>query len=97
MRHVDEDVPAADMVVSIDTGDEVALHPKNKKPIGIRHALLAMEQTYEKDVVGRGVGSKNSAELQHAAVSRLVATQIRSTQPLEFTRVIPDAASFRQL
>jgi sialate O-acetylesterase len=32
----------------------VALHPKNKKPIGIRHALLALDQTYGKDIVGSG-------------------------------------------
>jgi sialate O-acetylesterase len=54
MRTVAETVPGADMVVSIDTGDAVALHPKNKKPIGIRHALLAVQRTYGNDVVGNG-------------------------------------------
>ena len=54
MRLVSRDVPNVGMVVSIDTGDEVELHPKNKKPIGIRHALLALEQTYQQDVVGQG-------------------------------------------
>ena len=42
------------MAVSIDTGDSIALHPKNKKPIGIRHALLALKQTYGKDIVEYG-------------------------------------------
>ena len=32
----------------------VALHPKNKKPIGIRHAYLALKQTYGKDIVAAG-------------------------------------------
>ncbi|MHC4925557.1 MAG: serine hydrolase, partial [Planctomycetota bacterium] len=54
MRLVGHDVFNSGMVVSIDTGDAVELHPKNKKPIGIRHALLALERTYGKDVVGGG-------------------------------------------
>ncbi len=54
MRLVSGDVPDAGMVVSIDTGDAYALHPKNKKPIGIRHALLALASTYGKDIVGSG-------------------------------------------
>ncbi len=54
MRQVERDVAAVGMVVSIDTGDAIALHPKNKKPIGIRHALLALHHTYRKDIVGRG-------------------------------------------
>ena len=54
MRLVDRDVPNTGMAVSIDTGDAVALHPKIKKPIGIRHALLALRQTYGKHIVGKG-------------------------------------------
>lgn len=54
MRLVEQDLAATGMVVSIDTGDAVELHPKNKKPIGIRHALLALQQTYARNVVGRG-------------------------------------------
>jgi len=42
------------MAVSIDTGDAVALHPKNKKPIGLRHAYIALEQAYGRDIVGSG-------------------------------------------
>ena len=30
------------------------LHPKNKKPIGIRHAYHALTNTYGKDIVGDG-------------------------------------------
>lgn len=54
MRLVTSDVPNTGMVVSIDTGDAIALHPKNKKPIGIRHALLALKRVYGKDVVESG-------------------------------------------
>lgn len=54
MRLVTQDVPNTAMAVSIDTGDVVALHPKNKKPIGIRHAYLALKRTYGKDFVDSG-------------------------------------------
>ncbi len=54
MRLVTEDVPNTGMVVSIDTGDAIALHPKNKRPIGLRHAYLALAQTYGKAIVGSG-------------------------------------------
>jgi len=42
------------MAVSIDTGDTIALHPKNKKPIGLRHSYLALKQVYGKDIVDHG-------------------------------------------
>ena len=54
MRLVTLDVQNTAMAVSIDTGDVVALHPKNKKPIGIRHAYLALKQTYGKDFIDNG-------------------------------------------
>lgn len=54
MRLAASEVPNAGMAVSIDTGDAVELHPKNKKPIGIRHALYALENTYGENIVGSG-------------------------------------------
>jgi len=54
MRLVAQECPNTGMAVAIDTGDAVALHPKNKKPIGIRHAYLALKQTYGKDIVEYG-------------------------------------------
>ncbi len=51
MLEVAKKVPNTGMAVSIDTGDAVALHPKNKKPIGLRHAYVALSQTYGKDFV----------------------------------------------
>ncbi len=54
MRLVDNEVPNTGMAVAIDTGDPVALHPKNKKPVGLRHAYLALKQTYGKDFVAYG-------------------------------------------
>ncbi|MEM8953497.1 MAG: sialate O-acetylesterase [Verrucomicrobiota bacterium] len=54
MLRVTEDVPNTGMAVSIDTGDAIQLHPKNKAPIGIRHAYLALKQVYGEDVVDYG-------------------------------------------
>jgi len=54
MRLVSKEVPNTGMAVGIDCGDPVALHPKNKKSMGIRHAYLALEQTYGKKIVGSG-------------------------------------------
>ena len=54
MRLVTSDVVNTGMVVAIDTGDQIALHPQNKKPIGVRHACLALKETYGRDIVGSG-------------------------------------------
>lgn len=54
MLVVDQTVTNTGMVVTIDTGDATALHPKNKKPIGLRHAYLALQNTYQRDLTGTG-------------------------------------------
>jgi sialate O-acetylesterase len=48
-------VPNTGQAVTIDVGDPKNLHPKNKKPVGQRLALLALARTYgRKDVVDSG-------------------------------------------
>lgn len=54
MRLVTYECENTGMAVSIDTGDAIQLHPKNKRPVGIRHAYLALKQTYGKDFVDYG-------------------------------------------
>ena len=54
MRLVANEVPNTAQAVSIDTGDAIALHPKNKKPIGLRHAYLALQKTYGKKIPADG-------------------------------------------
>ncbi len=39
-------VPHTGMVVSIDVGDSLDLHPRNKKPVGHRLASIALRETY---------------------------------------------------
>lgn len=45
-------VPGAMMTVNIDLGEEKDIHPRDKKPVGERLALLALERAYGKPVVG---------------------------------------------
>jgi sialate O-acetylesterase len=59
MRLVSRDVKNAYMAVSIDTGHAIDLHPKNKKPIGIRHAYLALKNTYNRKITGTGPDYSN--------------------------------------
>lgn len=54
MRLVARSVPNTGVAVSIDTGDDILLHPKDKKPIGLRLAYLALKRTYGKDFVEYG-------------------------------------------
>ena len=49
------------VAVSVDTGDSVMLHPKDKKPIGLRLAYLALKKTYYKDFVEYGPVYKSHA------------------------------------
>ncbi len=54
MRKVSLGLYNTGMAVTIDTGDAVELHPKNKKPIGLRHAYLALGKTYGLPIVHEG-------------------------------------------
>ena len=59
MRLAGKEMRNVGLVVSIDTGDPILLHPKNKRPIGIRHALYALENIYDINVVGSGPRLRN--------------------------------------
>ena len=41
------DIPNTYMVIAIDEGHRTNVHPKNKRPVGNRLALLALAQTYK--------------------------------------------------
>jgi sialate O-acetylesterase len=47
-------VPKSGLAVAIDVGDANDIHPKNKKPVGERLALVALAKEYGKDVVSSG-------------------------------------------
>jgi sialate O-acetylesterase len=51
---ITKDVPNTGMAVTIDVGDPKDIHPKNKKPVGYRLALVALKNVYKKDLVSSG-------------------------------------------
>ena len=54
MRKAASEIFNTGVVVTIDTGDAIELLPKNKKPIGVRHAYLALGKTYGLPIVHEG-------------------------------------------
>lgn len=89
MRHVVEEKFNTGMVVSIDTGDEFELHPKNKKPIGLRHGYLALARVYGKDVLAAGPmyqhsridGSKIKLEFDSIGSGLMSASELLTGSP----------------
>ncbi|WP_020532725.1 sialate O-acetylesterase [Flexithrix dorotheae] len=53
------DMPNTGMAVTIDIGDKTDIHPRNKKTVGKRLALLAWEKAYGNDIVSSGPVFKN--------------------------------------
>ncbi|WP_051318254.1 sialate O-acetylesterase [Cohnella thermotolerans] len=51
---VSERVPNTGMAVSLDCGEEHDIHPKDKKTVGERLALVALERVYGRDVQSSG-------------------------------------------
>lgn len=49
-RRLSISLPNAGMAVTIDLGDSLDVHPKNKKEVGKRLALMALAQTYKKQL-----------------------------------------------
>lgn len=51
---VTEQVPHTAMAVILDCGDELDIHPRNKKPVGDRLAAIALREVYGRDVACYG-------------------------------------------
>jgi len=47
-------LPQTGMAVTMDIGDSVTIHPADKKSVGERLALLALNKTYGKDIASEG-------------------------------------------
>jgi sialate O-acetylesterase len=47
-------VPSCGLAVTIDTGDATDIHPRDKRPVGERLALVALAQHYGKNVAASG-------------------------------------------
>lgn len=67
---VSEQVPHTGMAVIIDCGEYADIHPKDKKPVGERLALVALDQVYNVDVESSGpVFNKLTIEQGRAIVT----------------------------
>ena len=53
-RKLSAEIPNAGMAVSSDLGDSLNVHPAHKQPVGERLALLALKNTYHKNVIANG-------------------------------------------
>jgi sialate O-acetylesterase len=53
-RKVSLKIPNIFMAVSSDFGDSLNVHPTRKQPIGERLALLALRNSYHKNIVASG-------------------------------------------
>lgn len=80
-------VPGAMMTVNIDLGEEKDIHPRDKKPVGHRLALLALERVYGKPVVG-----SSPAPLRFAAAGEAVT--VTFDRPV---RLLNDGKGFEML
>lgn len=47
-------IPHVGMAVITDVGDEKDIHPRKKEPVGARLALLALQDSYGKEIVANG-------------------------------------------
>ena len=60
------DTPHTALAVTVDTGDADNIHPTEKLPVGERLALLALKQTYGRDVVCEGPAFARFEKTDHA-------------------------------
>lgn len=54
MTMATQTVPHTGLAIAVDTGDAGNIHPRDKQPLGERLALVALGETYGKDVVWHG-------------------------------------------
>jgi sialate O-acetylesterase len=55
-------IPNTFMAVSSDFGDSLNVHPTHKQPVGVRLALLALKNSYYKNVIANGPEVKNVSQ-----------------------------------
>ncbi len=53
-REVSLEIPNTFMAVSSDFGDSLNVHPTHKRPVGERLALLALKNSYHKNIIATG-------------------------------------------
>nr|WP_158605170.1 hypothetical protein [Hanamia caeni] len=53
-RKVSLKIPNTFMAISSDYGDSLNVHPTHKQPVGERLALLALKNSYHKNIIANG-------------------------------------------
>lgn len=61
-------VPNSGMAVSSDLGDSLNVHPTHKKEIGERLALLALKNTYHKNISASGPVAVKAVQMQNTII-----------------------------
>src|SRR6185312_15478922 len=61
-RKVSLKIPNTFMAVSSDYGDSLNVHPTHKQPVGERLALLALKNSYHKNIIATGPEVKNVSQ-----------------------------------
>lgn len=67
-RKLQAAIPNSGMAVSSDLGDSLNVHPIHKKEIGERLALLALKNTYHKNITARGPVATKAAKVKNIIV-----------------------------
>lgn len=61
-RRISLEIPNTFMAVSSDLGDSLNVHPTHKQPVGERLALLALKNTYHKNITANGPEIKSALQ-----------------------------------
>jgi sialate O-acetylesterase len=84
-RKLSLEIPNTFMAVSSDLGDSLNVHPTHKQPVGERLALLALKNSYHKNIIASGptvekaIQSGNEIAIDFANAKRL---KTRNSEPL---------------
>ena len=84
-RKLSLEIPNTFMAVSSDFGDSLNVHPTHKQPVGERLALLALKNSYHKNIIASGptvekaIQSGNEIVIDFANAKRL---KTRNSEPL---------------
>lgn len=84
-RKVSFEIPNTFMVVSSDFGDSLNVHPTHKQPVGERLALLALKNSYHKNIVASGPIVEKAFQSGKAIVidfSNAKKLKVRNNEPL---------------
>jgi sialate O-acetylesterase len=84
-RKLSLEIPNTFMAVSSDLGDSLNVHPTHKQPVGERLALLALKNSYHKNIVASGPIVEKAFQSGKAIVidfSNAKKLKVRNNEPL---------------